>query len=852
MFTDQLKFQIHRSYMDNIGIMGSCKDGIVEKMELCSGDLLTVMEFYYSGMSAEDIGGYGFAFLQSIAEHALDLESKFEWVEQIPERILLNSVLNYRVELERIEDDREFFYQSLKKRISCKTMKQTAMEAANWCAEHVEISPMESESFSALGILKAGCGDSRQIAVLTAEVLRSVAIPARVVQIPAWAHRDGSFSWVEAWYEGQWNYMETYKFGWAIPKNWFLGVAARAMVIQTNAASPREEEETFNSAENKAQNNLLSRYAPTVPFTVTVLETEKPLPGAQVRFELVNGADFRQIAAVTTDENGMAGLTLGSGSVHIHAVKDGRWIQCFVNTAQSDSVVLEFSKSVSFQADVWEEFTMTVPKNPEEFFVSLTEIQKAKMKSESQWTAQARKDYLACCYLSEQADRLAARFYEPERVQALLQSAKGNFEEIARFLMTYEDTKTQSLKLDFLGCLQEQDLCGTHADMLSEHFQAALPHRERYEKNILIRYLMNPRIWNEPLMPYRAAITAVLGSQSTMIQKNPRLAWHHAALFPGGKKSAAASPAATLRVGGGDETAKKIVFVAICRTFGIPARINPVDFSAEFYYQGDFHSVEERTPRKKNAAELTLRSGGKRWSYGRDWTMAMMVNGTFRPLNFSELQWEDGKLKLAVHPGTYRIITAARMTSGDVNCLQYHFELEGQETKSLELHRQETTVPMLSECVPLNSFRLYSQRLAATELSRIAEKVTVSIWLEEEMPETEELLNAMIRARSAFNALNCGIIFILREHAASVSALLSLAQRELGAQIYAADFDESALLTAIQLGLDPEKIPLTLVTGPGLKPVYTYAGYEEGLADLVIQAVQREISAQDSGALTRS
>ena len=42
---------------------------------------------------------------------------------------------------------------------------------------------------------------------------------------------------------------------------------------------------------------------------------------------------------------------------------------------------------------------------------------------------------------------------------------------------------------------------------------------------------------------------------------------------------------------------KKVLFVAICRTLGIPARINEIDGVAEFYNENTFISVENKLQR---------------------------------------------------------------------------------------------------------------------------------------------------------------------------------------------------------------------------------------------------------------
>ncbi len=176
------------------------------------------------------------------------------------------------------------------------------------------------------------------------------------------------------------------------------------------------------------------------------------------------------------------------------------------------------------------------------------------------------------------------------------------------------------------------------------------------------------------------------------------------------------TPAGTLRYQRASLESKKVLFVAICRTLGVPARLNPLDGEMQYYGENAFLNVEnsEKTEEVcEKTAQIHLESGDDtRWVYMQNWTIAKksetgylwqtlqlgekteevcektaqihlesgddtrwvyMQNWTIAKKSETGYLWQtlqlgegyQGEAKLEVEAGTYRVITTNRLPNGN-------------------------------------------------------------------------------------------------------------------------------------------------------------------------------------------
>ena len=226
------------------------------------------------------------------------------------------------------------------------------------------------------------------------------------------------------------------------------------------------------------------------------------------------------------------------------------------------------------------------------------------------------------------------------------------------------------------------------------------------------------------------------------------------------------TPNALLKVGYGSHNSKKVLFTAICRTIGVPARINPETHAVQFYRDGSFHNVEQSE--QGNVLPFTLLSGDDtKWVYFQNWSLALLRDGVYTTLNLSEREWKDGRLDCELTPGDYRLITAKRMPNGSLFAKEYRFTVAQDKPQQLTIRLRDTRISDMLENMDILPFSLQDEnggKIAAQQLTE--GRSNILFWLEEGKEPTEHILNELIEHHERYNALDAQLIFILRSQQA--------------------------------------------------------------------------------------
>lgn len=845
LFTQSIKNTIHNKFMESLPL-GLLNEEILRGINECSDDERVILEFFYSAMPASDIGDYDFSLYKKFAEFGLFITENSQWKAIVPEDILFNFVLYYRINNESIEDCRQFFYDALKDRIRGKNMKEAALEVNIWCAEHVTYQATDQRTASPLTVLRSSYGRCGEESTLVVTAMRSVGIPARQVYTPRWAHCDDNHAWVEVWCDGDWYYLGACEPEPVLNRGWFNNASARAMLVDTKAYLPPSNEDLITWDGQTYILNELSRYAPSRYFTVTVKDT-LPVEGVTVNFEMLNGSEFFPLASITTDSNGNAGLTLGFGSIHIHAVKDNRFVEAIIDTGDTDSITLDFSKAVLMEPEYQEDFNFTAPKDSMRNNVMLTEEQRELRHQVIKSAEQKRKEYAKGFYEVEKAEKLAAEFGHSQEVLDILKMAEGNFNEIYDFLSMDFGKGSRELQLMILKSLNKKDYRDVKCSVLAEHFEWSIKYQNDYPMEIFVPYIMCPRAYYEEITPYREFISSVIdGHMAELFKEQPVRVWEYVSKFQlspsRNSERLIGTPRGIIRSGLAGLNGRKVLFTAICRTFGIPARINPVDLAVQYYENGEFRNIEDSTDEYNENALLVIKGGTEKWFYLNNWTIAVLKEGSYKTLELSNYSWNKGQMELSLKPGCYRIITSHRTPNGNQYAKKYCFNLEAGKTKTVAISLREVEIWNLITDICYAPFKLYNEK--NEEISSYAvsgAKPAVFVWLEEGHEPTEHVLNEFIQAKDVLNRMDCNIVFIIRDHNALMNRTFKNVCKALpGAYVYYSDFSDTAETMARRMYVDPENLPLTVVAR-GDRAIYACSGYNVGVVGLIIKIINLKI-----------
>ena len=278
---------------------------------------------------------------------------------------------------------------------------------------------------------------------------------------------------------------------------------------------------------------------------------------------------------------------------------------------------------------------------------------------------------------------------------------------------------------------------------------------------------------------------------------------------------------------------------------GIPARINPVDLEAQYYQAGKFHkgqkvqaeSISENN--KEGLSKLVLVGGTEKWTYLHNWTIAMLKDGVYKSLELSTSKWIEGKLELELTAGMYRLITSSRTPNGNQFARKYNFRLEAGEKKELEIALRQTAIEDLLEDVAYLPFNVKNEKEETLSVDSIlGNQDALMVWLEEGREPTEHILNEFIEAKNTMNELDCDILFIIRDKKALENKTFIKARQAIPkSKVFFADFAETAVVMARRMFVNPEKLPLTVLSRNN-RGLYACSGYNVGVIDLLVKIMK--------------
>lgn len=822
VFLEKNRERIEKKYQELVKELPHIFAEVNEKMAGCDEDTALACKYLYNTMPYSDFGNYTFEIFLDYAEHGVWLWKNKEAVRALPETIFLNYVLAHRVNEEEVAPCRKLFFEKIGSRVEGLSLKEAALEVNFWCAEEATYHTTDERTLSALTVYRRGNGRCGEESVFTVNALRSVGIPARQVYAPRWSHCDDNHAWVEIWCDGEWYFLGACEPEMVLDKGWFTNASSRAMMIHSRFFDEEGAEGDIISRNGMVTElNELRRYALVKEISVNVKnEKGEPVSGAKVSFEVLNYSEYVTVAEKITDENGNVTLTTGLGSTHIFVTfeKDGLMAaEAFMDTRNEDScsVVLK-----ALEADnTWKAVDMIAPLDAPVNTNAPTPEQKEI----------GNKRFAKANAMREEKTR---NWVNPE-CEAFLHKTVTDMEDSLGF----------PFREAMLEVLSEKDRTDCVSDILEEHLDYSMPYWDSVSRETFVSYIMNPRVDNEILRPYRKAILDKFSpDEQDVMRKNPVEIWNWVDKMivsrpERERASVITTPAGCLKTGIGSFLSKKVLFVAIARTLGIPARLNPNDRSMEYMNTDDeFVAVLAKT--EKNSRLILKETDGTEWKYFLNWSIARLENGKYTSLLLDDVVFENRALELKVESGSYRIITSNRLPNGNMFANQYEFEVGAGETKEVELVLRQANLDDMLENIAINEFTLKKEDgtdVNVSDLTRDGKHILA--FLEEEKEPTEHILNEMMEQQEAFKKYASRIIFVVRSKEALSTPTLAKALGILGdeVQIYYDDFSEIINTLGRRMYVDPEKLPLIIVTNGELNGIYATSGYNVGTGDMLLR-----------------
>ena len=811
------------------------------------------LQFLYSYMPLCDLADYNGEYFLEQVRSSFEARETFKWGNQVPDDLFRHFVLPYRVNNENLDSARQVFLKELKPRVINMTMKEAVLEVNHWCHEKVNYAPTDIRTSGPLSLVRTSWGRCGEESTFTVTALRSVGIPARQVYTPRWAHSDDNHAWVEVWVDGEWSYLGACEPEPDLNMGWFTEPARRAMLVHTKVFGDYQgSAEVVKKSDNFTEINVVENYADVKKIYVHITDKDgASIDNAQVDFGLYNYAEFYPIASKRTDSEGFSFLTTGLGDLLIWAQKDGEYSGKKISVKQSDTIQLELGRG--FYGDKFADINMVPPKenNPYSVDESKKKENNIRLSKEDAMRIEYRTSFIDSLGASQLSERVGL---SSQVVWGFLKKSQGNWKEIEKFIGNATKENRVFVK-ELLDQIADKDLRDTRADILNDHLINTI---EKYKlddyssKEIYLKYLLNPRIKNENLIAYRAYLqNAFEGKfEGNRIERADLIKkWIVAEIQlteNDNYYNLPITPKGVFELGISNAESRDVFFVALCRSLGIPSRLEPAEKTPQFFDGKKWMNVyfEKQIINQPviGFASLQNKSNGFDPSYYKHFTIGKLIDGRYESLDYgwgSKLSDLPSKLELEV--GQYRLVTGRRGVDGTVYTHLNHFEIEKGKNTKLELNFRDPEVESKTfGHLDPNHIIIRKDNKTSTLSSLEKKNAIVLMWLEPGKEPTRHLMEEFKAAKSRYEKWD-GTILVMQAEEIDDENLSAefFVNMPSNYQLYKDENNKLIDLAKIELGITGKiEKPLILVLKPNGDIKFASRGYKIGIHEHLLKALE--------------
>ena len=656
------------------------------------------LQFLYAYMPLGDVVNHTPEYYLEHYQMMMQARKQMPWGDSVPERELRHFVLPVRVNNENLDTSRVVFFNELAPRVKGMSMMDAVLEVNHWCHEKAVYMPSDRRTSSPLATIKTAYGRCGEESTLLVAALRSVGIPARQVYTPRWAHTDSNHAWVEAWIDGDWYFLGACEPEPVLNLGWFNAPASRGMLMHTNVFGKYNgPEEIVRETPLYTEINVIEHYAPeSAAAQITVVDMDgNPVEDARVTFKIYNYSEFNSVAYKLTDAEGKTSLTAGLGDMMIHVSKDGRFgfKKITYGKDQDVTIALEYEEG----SDIAHIEMEVVPPVENAQLPDVTDEQRAENTRRMEYEDSLRNAYVATFFTAQTGLEYAEKFenkYWPDqdqRIADLLVASRGNHKEITDFLHEADQKGRLSRAYQLLETLAEKDLRDTPKSVLDDHLYWGV-------EGECGEHVLCPRVDTELLRSYREYFRTNIPQSlvDTVVRPALFVKWckDNLTLYNDiSLRYVQLDPKRVWETRLADKGSRDIFFVAMCRSFNVPAWMDPVTRVVKYVdpedmlvYDVDFDAEEQIVAPKGKLQlkynEIPLLDDPK---YQTHFTISKYVNGEFQLQNYKGTWAELFREPREMDCGYYMLVSGSRMSGGNVFTDVEFFTIEEGKTTVEEL-----------------------------------------------------------------------------------------------------------------------------------------------------------------------
>lgn len=819
------------------------------------------LTFMYAYMPIGDITDYSGDFYLKNIRSSFQARNEMPWGDSIPEDIFRHFVLPVRINNENLDESRMVFFDELKDRVKGLSLYDAVLEVNHWCHEKVIYTPSDGRTSSPLASVKTAYGRCGEESTFTVAALRSVGIPARQVYTPRWAHTDDNHAWVEAWVNGKWYFLGACEPEPVLNLGWFNGPAYRGMLMHTKVFGKYNgPEDVMERTDGYTEINVIDNYAPSAKAVITVTDANgKPVKDALVEFKIYNYAEFNSVARKKTDADGKCSLSAGKGDMLVWASKDGKFGYSKVSFGKDGEVTIALNKK---PGDVETIALDIIPPVDGSIPAEVTPEQKEANAKRLLEEDAIRNKYVATFYTEEKAEALAKELgIDPMKTEDFIIGSRGNWMEIEKFLReTPAEKRTQAMAL--LDVVSAKDLRDTPASVFADH----LNNTPAVQSEWFNEYIMNPRVANEFLTPYKSFFAAnIEPSLAKQAVENPQalVDWVKNNVSINDALNAQRIPIMPMGVWKSriaDKGSRNIFFVAVARSLGIPARIEPVARKIQYFKDNawvdvDFEAAVQTTAKQgKVIASYQPIKALQDPKYYSHFTIAKVLpNGTLQTLNFERGGNVDmglgdtwsGLLKkpLSMDEGNYMLVTGTRMANGSVLAEIEFFNVEADKTTPIQLEMRESKdeIQVIGNFNSENKFKRADNGEETSLLATTGRGYYIVALLGSRQEPTNHAMRDIAAVKKELEDWGRGIVLLFPDE----KGYKNFDPKEFGdlpgTITYGLDIDgaiQKEMATAMKLQ-NANTLPIFLIADTFNRVVFVSQGYTIGLGEQLMKVIHK-------------
>ena len=819
------------------------------------------LTFMYAYMPIGDITDYSGDFYLKNIRSSFQARNEMPWGDSIPEDIFRHFVLPVRINNENLDESRMVFFDELKDRVKGLSLYDAVLEVNHWCHEKVIYTPSDGRTSSPLASVKTAYGRCGEESTFTVAALRSVGIPARQVYTPRWAHTDDNHAWVEAWVNGKWYFLGACEPEPVLNLGWFNGPAYRGMLMHTKVFGKYNgPEDVMERTDGYTEINVIDNYAPSAKAVITVTDANgKPVKDALVEFKIYNYAEFNSVARKKTDADGKCSLSAGKGDMLVWASKEGKFGYSKVSFGKDGEVTIALNKK---PGDVETIALDIVPPVDGSIPAEVTPEQKEANAKRLLEEDAIRNKYVATFYTEEKAEALAKELgIDPMKTEDFMIGSRGNWMEIEKFLReTPAEKRAQAMAL--LDVVSAKDLRDTPASVFADH----LNNTPAVQSEWFNEYIMNPRVANEFLTPYKSFFAAnIEPSLAKQAVENPQalVDWVKNNVSINDALNAQRIPIMPMGVWKSriaDKGSRNIFFVAVARSLGIPARIEPVARKIQYFKDNswvdvDFEAAVQTTAKQgKVIASYQPIKALQDPKYYSHFTIAKVLpNGTLQTLNFERGGNVDmglgdtwsGLLKkpLSMDEGNYMLVTGTRMANGSVLAEIEFFNVEADKTTPIQLEMRESKdeIQVIGNFNSENKFKRADNGEETSLLATTGRGYYIVALLGSRQEPTNHAMRDIAAVKKELEDWGRGIVLLFPDE----KGYKNFDPKEFGdlpgTITYGLDIDgaiQKEMATAMKLQ-NANTLPIFLIADTFNRVVFVSQGYTIGLGEQLMKVIHK-------------